>query len=176
MNEEIQQILRQLADLKRDVDALKTKQIYQTDISPGAVKQRHVEAKIVFVGDASDRPDGTTNVKAYFAKDTGVLSLWSADDEVWVDFPRIPASVNAYTQTYSTADRTHAAPTGATLSMADGAGTNDNTIGAITADASVIAAFQEVVDEVNKIIADVADIKQIGNALIDDLQSAGIVD
>lgn len=82
---------------------------------------------------------------------------------------------SAYTQTYSTADKTHANPTAATLTMADGAGTNDNTIGAITADASVVAAFQEVVDEVNKLIADVADAKQLANSLIDDLQSLGLV-
>jgi hypothetical protein len=81
----------------------------------------------------------------------------------------------AYTQTYATADKTHANPTAATLSMADGAGTNDNTIGAVTGDASVIAAFQEVVDEINKLVADVADVKQAVNALIDDLQALGLV-
>jgi len=81
----------------------------------------------------------------------------------------------AYTQTYSTADRTHANPTASTLTVTDGAGTNDNTIGAITADASVIAAVQEIVDEVNKLIADVADVKQIVNAVIDDLQEKGLV-
>jgi hypothetical protein len=82
---------------------------------------------------------------------------------------------SAYTQTYATADKTHANPTAATLTMTDGAGTNDNTIGAITGDASVIAAFQEVVDEVNKLIADVADVKQIVNSVIDDLQSLGLL-
>lgn len=80
----------------------------------------------------------------------------------------------AYTQTYATADRTHAAPTAATLTMADGAGTNDNTIDAVTGDASVIAAFQEVVDEINKLIADVADTKQMVNSLVDDLQALGL--
>lgn len=81
----------------------------------------------------------------------------------------------AYTQTYSTADKTHANATASTLTLADGAGTNDNTIGAITGDASVIAAFQEVVDEVNKLIADVADVKQLVNSVIDDLQALGLV-
>lgn len=79
----------------------------------------------------------------------------------------------AYVQTFATADRTHAARTGTTLTMADGAGTNDNTIGAITADASVIAAFQEVVDEVNKIIADLADTASLVNSLVDDHQALG---
>lgn len=81
----------------------------------------------------------------------------------------------AYTQTYATADRTHANPTAATLTVTDGAGTNDNTIGAITADASVIAAVQELADEINKLVADVADVKQIVNAVIDDLQEKGLV-
>jgi hypothetical protein len=82
---------------------------------------------------------------------------------------------SAYTQTYSTADKTHANPTASTLTVSDGAGTNDNTIGAITADASVIAAVQELADEINKLVADVADTKQLCNSIIDDLQAAGIV-
>ena len=81
----------------------------------------------------------------------------------------------AYTQTYATADRTHADPTAATLTVSDGEGTNDNTIGAITGDATVIAAVQELADEINKLVADVADVKQIVNSLIDDLQAIGIV-
>ncbi len=85
------------------------------------------------------------------------------------------AQPSAYTQTFSTADKTHAAATAATLTMADGAGTNDNTIGAVTGDASVIAAFQEVVDEVNKLIVDVADVKALVNSVIDDLQALGLV-
>jgi len=81
------------------------------------------------------------------------------------------AQVSAYTQTYSTANKTHADPTAAALTVADGAGTNDNTIGAITADASVIAAVQELADEINKLVADMADIKQLVNSVIDDLQT-----
>lgn len=87
-----------------------------------------------------------------------------------------PASrPGAYTQTYSTANKTHAAPTAATLTVADGAGTNDNTIGEITADASVIAAVQEIADEINKLVADVADVKQLANSIIDDLQTLGLL-
>lgn len=82
---------------------------------------------------------------------------------------------SAYTQTYATADKTHAAPTAAALTVADGAGTNDNTIGAITGDASVIAAVQELADEINKLVADVADTKQLVNSVIDDLQALGLL-
>ena len=81
----------------------------------------------------------------------------------------------AYTQTYATADRTHANPTAVTLTVADGAGTNDGAIGAITGDASVIAAVQELAAATNALIVDVADVKQLVNSLIDDLQALGLV-
>lgn len=84
------------------------------------------------------------------------------------------ARPSAYTQTYSTADKTHANFTAADLTVADGAGTNDATIGAITADASVIAAVQELADQHNKLKADLADLKQFVNSLVDDLQSLGL--
>jgi hypothetical protein len=114
----------------------------------------------------------------------------------------------AYTQTYSTANRTVAAPTAVApaaatvvaqtaLTVADGVGTNDGTIGAITADASVIAAVQELAAKINllvtaanalaadraadltqitALVADDLDNRQTITALIDDLQTADIVD
>lgn len=81
----------------------------------------------------------------------------------------------AYTQTYATADKTHANLTAAALTVADGAGTNDGTIGAITGDASVIAAVQELAAQVNKLVTDLTDVKQLVNSVIDDLQSLGLV-
>jgi hypothetical protein len=81
---------------------------------------------------------------------------------------------SAYTQTYATANKTIAAPTAAALTVSDGAGTNDGTIGAITGDASVIAAVQELADQINKLVADTADTKQAVNSIIDDLQSLGL--
>jgi hypothetical protein len=104
---------------------------------------------------------------------TGTAMRFVYISSKWRDIS-LKASGTAYTQTYSTADRTHAAPTAATLTVTDGAGTNDNTIGAITGDASVIAAVQELADEINKLVADVADVKQVVNAIIDDMQTVGI--
>ncbi len=49
--------------------------------------------------------------------------------------------------------------TAAALTVADGAGTNNNTIETITADASVIAAVQELADEINKLVLDTAAIR-----------------
>lgn len=76
-------------------------------------------------------------------------------------------------QTYATATGTHANPTAAALTVTDGAGTNDGTIGAITADASVIAAVQELADQINKAIADIANVKQFSNFQMDGLQLKG---
>lgn len=86
---------------------------------------------------------------------------------VWAGTPA------AYTQTYTTADRTIANPTAATLTVSDGAGTNDGTIGAITGDASVIAAVQELAAQINKLIADGLDLRQGLTAVVDDLQTYG---
>lgn len=84
------------------------------------------------------------------------------------------AQIAGATQTFSTADGTHAARTAGALTMADGAGTNDGTIGAITADASVIAAFQEVVDQINKLRTDHLDTAAFANFAVDGLQSKGL--
>lgn len=88
------------------------------------------------------------------------------------------AAPSAYTQTYSTANRTVAAPTAAAvvtltdstglsgthddtlaattvpgaLTVTDGTGTNDGTIGAITDNASTITAVQELAAKINAII------------------------
>lgn len=79
------------------------------------------------------------------------------------------------TQTYSTATATHANPTAAALTVADGAGTNDGTIGAITGDASVIAAVQELAAQINKLVTDLANVKQVLNAVIDAQQQQGFL-
>jgi hypothetical protein len=84
------------------------------------------------------------------------------------------AQRSAYTQTFSTADRTHATRTSLGLTVTDGVGTNDGTIGAITADASVIAAVQELAAEILRVRADLADTAAVVNALVDDEQALGI--
>ena len=49
---------------------------------PKSIKQRHLEGNILFFGTAANRPDGSTEVKAWFSTDTGVLNLWDGDS--WV--------------------------------------------------------------------------------------------
>ena len=68
-----------------------------------------------------------------------------------------------------------AAMTASALTVADGAGTNDNTIGAITGDASVIAAVQEIADEINKLVADVTEVRTQLNAALASLRTAQLL-
>ena len=63
--------------------------IKQSDLLPQSVKQRHIEATIIFRGLDADRPDGTTQVLAYFATDTNALYIW--DGTAWVGYgPTLP--------------------------------------------------------------------------------------
>lgn len=87
------------------------------------------------------------------------------------------ARPDAYTQTYSTATRTHANPT-ATALTSNGVSANNVLVDVATtgiADPSKINAnFDDVADEINKLIDDVANIKQVVNSVIDDDQSQGL--
>lgn len=71
---------REFDKLKKDVDSLKKSRLF--DPIPGSLKQRHIEAWLVFSGLAADLPDGTTEVRAYFATDTNTLYLWNGS--AWV--------------------------------------------------------------------------------------------
>lgn len=56
--------------------------LHQSDIPPGVIKQRHLEANLIFFGLAAKLPStGNTEVKAYYATDTDVLYLW--DGVAW---------------------------------------------------------------------------------------------
>lgn len=115
----------------------------------------------------------------------------------WGVTPVAASSRQAMTQTYSTADATipaltYADPTALTaaaLTVTDGAGTNDGTIGAITDNATTIAAVQELAAQINKIIVDITSIrtklvalgadaladKKNLNAVVDALQAVGLL-
>lgn len=99
------------------------------------------------------------------------------------------ARTSAYTQTYATADRVHANPAAAVLSGTAG-GTADTdlvSVPAVTAGvadagvSSVNAAFsvtknnlQDLAGQTSAIITDITDVKQLLNAVIDDLQAYGL--
>lgn len=75
------------------------------------------------------------------------------------------ATGQAYTQTYATADRTHA-----NLTSADIGAFTGGVIGFLDA-----TERDNVRTQFNALRADVTDLKQLVNALIDDLQTAGII-
>lgn len=86
-----------------------------------------------------------------------------------------------YTQTYATATKTHSAPTAVALTD-NTAGTANTTLQALadgTTYATDVAAirnnFADLAASDNAIIADLANVKQVLNSLIDDLQALGFV-
>ena len=162
-------------DLKREVLKLireetqraKMAATSQVEVIRQAIKQRHIEDKVIRFGLAADRPtDDTRGTFAYFSTDTNILSIY--DGTEWVTFARIPASPSAYTQTYSTADRTHAASTFA--AVAETGVTQTTPFGFATA-----AQGDAISVELNDLGDDVIDLKQLVNALVDDLQSIGLI-
>lgn len=71
----------------------------------------------------------------------------------------------AYTQTYATADKTHADPTATSVATTAAATLQ---FGYAEAQANAIPVA------INALIVDLADLKQLVNSLIDDLQTLGI--
>ncbi|MHA2068167.1 MAG: hypothetical protein ACXABY_27715, partial [Candidatus Thorarchaeota archaeon] len=82
----------------------------------------------------------------------------------------------AYTQTYATATRTHSTPTAVTLTDSTG-GTSNTTVAAISGtgdDATINDNFADLVAQINALVADLANSKQMINSLVDDSQAIGI--
>jgi hypothetical protein len=85
--------LKQLEDkfstLKDRVDFLDDKRVLQADITPNAVKMRHIGEGVRFIrsGISTKRPtDGETCLQGqplFWATDTGVLSIW--DGTQWLE-------------------------------------------------------------------------------------------
>lgn len=85
------------------------------------------------------------------------------------------ARASAYTQTYATADKTHANPTATSLTAASG--TADGTVadvGAAFSQTTLNNNFKDVSTAINANIVDIADVKQLINAVVDDLQAYGL--
>jgi hypothetical protein len=131
-------------------------------------------------------------------KITGAIELDGAlnhDGSTAGFFGVTPASrPSAYTQSYSTANKTHAARTAATLTDntgqsavgtlpqidvqiqpggAPGQGADPNGLNAALG--SIAVAVASLAAQVNKLIADQADTAQIVNSVIDDLQTLGLL-
>ena len=89
---------------------------------------------------------------------------------------------SAYTQTYSTADKTVANATAAAVvlsNMTDGSANNTlENVGATNSgdvSSAIEKNFDKIGDEVNALIADVDDLRKTVTAIIDDLQELGLV-
>jgi hypothetical protein len=96
---------------------------------------------------------------------------------IWNTTPVVQPS--AYTQTYATADKTHANATAADLTD-QSAGTPATTITALadgTTYANDVASirnnFASLADQHDKLLVDVLDLKQLVNSVIDDFQAIG---
>ena len=74
----------------------------------------------------------------------------------------------AYTQTFATADKTHANPTAAAVVTT--AVTQTSPFGFVGA-----AQGDAISTTINQLVVDVADIKALVNSVIDDLQALGLV-
>jgi hypothetical protein len=74
---------KDLEELKRRIEQLETNRYQAREYAAKTVKQRVIDGMIIFEGVADSRPDGTTEVKAYFATDTNVLSIWNSESEAW---------------------------------------------------------------------------------------------
>jgi hypothetical protein len=110
---------------------------------------------------------GTTTGTKIGTATTQKLAFWNATPIV---------RPSAYTQTYATADKTHANPTATALTAASG--TSDGTVadvGASFNQTTLNNNFKDVATAINAVIVDIADLKQLVNSVIDDLQALGLV-
>ncbi len=87
------------------------------------------------------------------------------------------AATTTYTQTFTTATRTVPNATAAALTNANG--TADGTFQDVTASptqTTVNNNFQECSTQINALIVDVAELRKVVTAIIDDLQKYGFLD
>lgn len=78
-----------LNELEREIDKLKKKRVYQTDIPRDVVKMRHIGEGVRFIqtGLAADRPttpaEPDSSCMIWFSYDTNVLSVWNTSTNAW---------------------------------------------------------------------------------------------
>ncbi len=68
--------------LEERVFSRTNRMLHQSDFPVKIVKQRAVEAMIIFRGLDADLPSGKTEVKSFFATDTDKLYIWN--NSAWV--------------------------------------------------------------------------------------------
>jgi hypothetical protein len=108
---------------------------------------------------------------------TGVTFGASTDKFGWWGAAAVVRDATAFTQTYATASHTHTARTASTLTDNTG-GTADTTlqsIGVVYSQTEVRNNFADLAAQVNNLKTDSENTAQVLNALLDTLQSYGIV-
>jgi len=105
---------------------------------------------------------------------TGPFKIGAAGATVGFYGATAVAKPSAYTQTYSTATRTHATPTAATLTDSSTGTSGGTTVGAVSDTATAANAIATLTAMVNKLTADAVVTKGLVNALIDDHQALGL--
>ncbi len=98
------------------------------------------------------------------ASAASAISAWLNGGGTLATLATISGAVGAaYTQTFSTADKTHAARTAAAVASPDA-----------TDDASTLTLVNEIKTVVNALRADLADTAAVVNAIVDDGQALGL--
>jgi len=68
---------------KKPHDLLEKKVLHSSDFLPGTLRDRHIRGSVLQIGQAADRPDGSTHTKMYYELDTKKLKIWNKDNEAW---------------------------------------------------------------------------------------------
>lgn len=162
--------------------------VFRTANTSGALtdRLRIRNAEVVFNEPGNDidfRIESDTNANMFVidagnASGAGSALIAGSTGQIGV-FGATPASrTAAYTQTYSTADRTHANFTSATLTDSSG-GTANTTVAAVvagtdlTTNATINDNFADLTAQHNALRVDLEDLKQLVNSMIDDMQTYG---
>ena len=145
----------------------------------GKYKISERDAKLFDLDASTINTSGTNLTLSGFLKTQGAgTQLGNGTSDTLGFFGATPVDQpSAYTQTYNTGNKTVANPTAATLTDNSG-GTASQTIAAIGGtynQGEVRNAVASLADEVNKLIIDLANVKQVLNATIDTLQETGLV-
>jgi hypothetical protein len=158
--------------------------IFVNDVSGAATNNYALYTKagaVTFNASNAAEADFTVKMDTYSA----IVVDTSADSLILVNnvagklgFYGVAAIVqpSAYTQTYSTASKTHPNATAAALTDNTG-GTPSTTLAAIEAiytQATIADGFASLTAMTNKNTADILAVKQLVNAVIDDLQALGL--
>ena len=69
---------------QKDTPIEESKVIHKSDLLPGVVTQRAItEGYIIFRGDSSELPDGSSEKQVFYENDTKKLKIWNPTTSSW---------------------------------------------------------------------------------------------